>query len=212
MSGKQKPSAELDFLTSLEQGEVTTQMRLSERVSVSVGLINALLKRAMRKGYVKAKSAPYKRYAYYLTPKGFAEKSRLVAEYLETSLDFFRMARQDYSESLGRARAAGMRRVVFMGSGELAEIAFLAAREDDGTEVVAIFDRETNSDALHGIPVVRSLDDLPEVDGVLITDARTPQRMFDLARERFDDSKVLAPPFMRITRTPPDFKPKVGRP
>lgn len=208
MSGKPKISAQLDFLTSLEQGEVTTQMRLSKRVSVSVGLINALLRRAMHKGYVKAKSAPYKRYAYYLTPRGFAEKSRLVAEYLETSLDFFRMVRQDYGESLARARVAGMERVAFAGGGELAEIALLAAREA-GIAIVLVFDRETNSEAFHGMPVVRSIEDLSGVDAVLITDARAPQQVFDLVRSRFDDPQVLAPPFLRIARTLPDFKAKV---
>jgi DNA-binding MarR family transcriptional regulator len=89
------PSAEIEFLTSLEEGTVISQMTLSQRINVSVGLINALIKRAVRKGYVKVKSAPYKRYAYYLTPKGFAEKSRLVAQYLEISLGFFRQARQE---------------------------------------------------------------------------------------------------------------------
>lgn len=209
MPSKPKTSAELDFLTSLEQGEVVTQMHLSKRVSVSVGLINALLKRAMHKGYVKAKSAPYKRYAYYLTPRGFAEKSRLVAEYLETSLDFFRVARQDYSDVLARGRASGVARVAFIGSGELAEIAFLAAREV-GVDVVWIFDRETNGDAFHGIPVARSLEGLSSVDAVLITDARGPQRAFDFACDCFDDSRILAPSFLRITRAPPRLRARVA--
>ena len=54
----------------------------------------------MKKGFVKAKAAPYKRYAYYLTPKGFNEKSRLVAQYLEVSLDFFRTARTPIHRAL----------------------------------------------------------------------------------------------------------------
>src|SRR3546814_4310673 len=59
---------------------------------------SALLKRCAAKGLVKIQNAPARRYAYYLTPKGFAEKSRLVAEYLETSLHFFRGARSQYEE------------------------------------------------------------------------------------------------------------------
>ena len=76
MPSKTPLKTELDILAALESGEVVTQMTLAKRVGVAVGLINALIKRGMRKGYVKARSAPYKRYAYYLTPKGFAEKSR----------------------------------------------------------------------------------------------------------------------------------------
>lgn len=211
MSGKSKVPAELDFLASLEKGEVTTQMHLSKRVAVSVGLINALIKRAVHKGYVKAKSAPYKRYAYYLTPKGFAEKSRLVAEYLEHSLAFFRAARQEYGEAFARARASGMRRFAFIGGGELAEIALLAAHEAD-VEIVCILDRETNKDRLFGIAVVRSADDLSGVDAVAITDVRAPQQAFDLVSGRFSDSQILAPALLRVTRTPLDFKPKVTKP
>ena len=71
-----------DFLAALERGEVVAQMTLSKRISVSIGLIDALLRRTIHKGFVKTKAAPHKGYAYYLTPKGFSEKSRLVARYL----------------------------------------------------------------------------------------------------------------------------------
>ena len=39
-------------------------------------------------GRVRSPNAP--RYAYYLTPKGFAEKSHLAAEYLTSSFAFSR--------------------------------------------------------------------------------------------------------------------------
>ena len=210
MSGKFKVPAELDFLASLEQGEVVTQMRLSKRVAVSVGLINALLRRAMHKGYVKAKSAPYKRYAYYLTPKGFAEKSRLVAEYLEVSLAFFRTARMEYGELFARASATGARRFALVGGGELAEIALLAAREAE-IDIAFVLDRETNKDRVHGIPIARSPRQLSGVDAVVITDSRAPQQTFDSMREYFSEAQILAPDLLRIARAPLDFKPKVAR-
>jgi hypothetical protein len=210
VSSKSKVPAELDFLASLEQGEVVTQVRLSKRIAVSVGLINALLKRAMHKGYVKAKSAPYKRYAYYLTPKGFAEKSRLVAEYLEVSLAFFRKARLEYGEQFARAHAIGARRLVLVGIGELAEIALLAAREAD-VDVAFVLDRETNKERFHGVPIARSVGQLSQIDAVVITDSRSPQEAFDAMRKYFAEEKIFAPDLLRITRAPLDFKPKVAR-
>lgn len=210
MASKPKAPAELDFLASLEAGEVTTQVRLSKRVAVSVGLVNALLKRAMQKGYVKAKSAPYKRYAYYLTPKGFSEKSRLVAEYLETSLSFFRVARQEYGELFQRAQRTGARRFVLAGSGELAEIALLAAREAD-LEIVGVFDRGSNEDKFHGVPILRSIEDFGDVVALVITDARAPQQTFDLLKTLFPDQRILTPPLLRVAREAPNFKPKVEK-
>src|SRR3990170_4419518 len=99
--------SELEFLTAVERGDVVTQRSLSKRIGVAVGLINALIKRSMVKGYVKARQAPYKRYAYYLTPEGFAEKSRLVGEYLQSSLEFFRKARTQYAEIFQSTRQNG---------------------------------------------------------------------------------------------------------
>ena len=123
----------LDVLTAVEQGVVVTQAALTKRIGISIGLINALLKRAILMGYVKTRQAPYKRYVYYLTPKGFAKKSRLVAEYLDSSLRFFRSARGQYAELMAAAGKAGMTRLVLVGSGELAEIAVLAAWSEDVT-------------------------------------------------------------------------------
>ena len=117
--------SELDVLTAIEQGAVVTQAALTKRIGISIGLINALLKRAILMGYVKTRQAPYKRYAYYLTPKGFAKKSRLVAEYLDSSLRFFRSTRSQYAELIAAASKAGMTRLVLIGNGELAEIALL---------------------------------------------------------------------------------------
>jgi DNA-binding MarR family transcriptional regulator len=208
MSDKSKILTELGFLAALERGEVVTQMTLSKRMSVSIGLINALLKRTIHKGYVKAKAAPYKRYAYYLTPMGFSEKSRLVAEYLEISLDFFRTARQEYRHLFGQAQAHGMRQIAFAGDGELAEIALLAAREAD-IQVEIIFDQATSREQLYGLSVVRAPDALSSVDAVAITDTRAPQATFDLVCQHFEEPQVLAPPLLHITRTPLDFKPKV---
>ena len=202
---KSKFETELDFLAALERGEVVTQITLSKRIAVSVGLINALLKRAIHKGYVKAKAAPYKRYAYYLTPQGFTEKGRLVAKYLEASLSFFRQARQEYSDVFTHAQSLGMQRIALIGGSELAEIALLAAQEA-GVTVVMVLERSTNKDRLHGISVVRSPDALCSVDGAVITDARTPQVTFELLCKHFAKEKVLVPPLLRVTDVPIDFK------
>ena len=150
--------SELDVLTAVEQGVVVTQATLTKRIGISIGLINALLKRAILKGYVKTRQAPYKRYAYYLTPEGFAKKSRLVTEYLDHSLRFFRSARSEYAELVAAASKAGMTRLVLVGSGELAEIAVLAAWGEDVT-LIGVIDPNANEARRYGLNVLRSLDE-----------------------------------------------------
>jgi DNA-binding MarR family transcriptional regulator len=198
MPNKSDIQTEINFLAALEAGKVTSQMRLSQRIGVSVGLINALIKRAILKGYVKARSAPAKRYAYYLTPKGFSEKSRLVADYLETSLDFFRMARAEYGDIFERLRHCGDNRIILGGRGELTEIALLAAREQ-GLEPTAVFDRETNAEYFHGLTIIRTLDGLKTNDTVVITESRYPQLLVDALQEHQSAVTLLAPSFLQIS-------------
>jgi DNA-binding MarR family transcriptional regulator len=193
-----KSNAELDFLTAIECGEVVTQVALKQRIGVSVGLINALLKRAVNKGYVKVSKVPYRRYAYYLTPQGFREKSRLVAKYLETSLSFFREARSQYGGLFERAEKAGVKRLVLFGGGELAEIALLAAF-GAGVTVVAIVDAQAQAARCHGVPVTKGLTDVDAYDGVVITDARQPQKSYEQLHEQLPETRIFAPALLRIT-------------
>lgn len=193
-----KSDAGLNVLTAIERGEVITQAALKQRVGVSLGLVNALLKRAVHKGYVKVRKAPYRRYAYYLTPHGFREKSRLVAKYLETSLAFFREARSQYAGLFTRAEKAGVKRLVLFGGGELAEIALLAA-SGTGVRAIAIVDEKAQTPLPHGIPVVANLEDADVHDGVVITDACQPQQVYEWLRERLPETRIFAPALLRIT-------------
>jgi DNA-binding MarR family transcriptional regulator len=191
--------SELDILAAVERGEVVTQMDLKHRIGVSIGLINALLRRAIQKGHIKARQVPYKRYAYYVTPKGFSEKSRLVAEYLARSLQFYRLARREYAELIAEARNSGINRLVLIGGGELAEIAVLAAWGENVT-LQAIVDPGTNESQRCGVRVIRSIDEVEVPDAVVITNARAPQRAYEEMLAVLPASRILAPPLLKITR------------
>jgi DNA-binding MarR family transcriptional regulator len=177
--------------------EASNQRALARQIGISVGLVNALVRRAVRKGLIKIREAPARRYAYYLTPKGFAEKSRLVAEYLDYSLTFFRTARQEYADVFSRCAVAGTKRIVLCGAGELAEIATLAV---DGLDVqlVGVLDRETNHVRVAGLPVVRDIAEISGEDMLVVTDGRRPQELYEALVDAVGPSRVLAPPFLRI--------------
>ena len=211
MGDKTGIQTEIDLLAVLERREVVTQTGLAKRLSISVGMVNALLKRVMRKGLVKAKAAPYKRWVYYLTPDGFEEKSRLVAQYLGASLAFYRTARREYRQLFLSGRRMGFRRFVLVGSGEVAEIALLAAREAEA-ELVGILDREANTDRLYGLPVLRSLDEAEAWDALVVAESRQPQKAFDRLCGTVPERQLLAPPSLRIAREPLDFTPPAVEP
>lgn len=191
----------VELLDNVAAQEAANQRALARKLGISVGLVNALVHRAVRKGLIKIKQVPARRYAYYLTPKGFAEKSRLVAEYLDRSLTFFREARQEYSDAFARCASSGHKRVVLCGAGELAEIATLAAFGLD-VALVAVLDSETNQARVAGLPVIRSIDELGPGDVVVITDGRNPQQAYDRLVSALAPERVLAPPFLRISPAP----------
>src|SRR5215468_444390 len=89
----------LGLLNSVDDG-AQSQRRIAEELGIALGLVNAYLKRCVKKGLVKVSEAPARRYAYYLTPKGFSEKSRLTVEYLSASFSFFRQARAECAATL----------------------------------------------------------------------------------------------------------------
>src|SRR3984893_2203604 len=124
-------------LTSVEFDGARSQRRIAAELDVALGLVNAYLKRAIKKGLVKVRQAPARRYAYYLTPQGFSEKSRLTIEYLSSSFSLFRKAKEEYARIFERAHALGFDRIVLAGKSDLCEIAILCAL-DSPISIVAV--------------------------------------------------------------------------
>src|SRR5260370_40344069 len=113
----------LGLLQSVERDGGQSQRRLAAELGIALGLVNAYLKRCIKKGLVKVSEAPARRYAYYLTPRGFAEKSRLTVEYLGFSFSFFRQARAECADIFSAIRGRGFERVVVAGGSDLAQLA-----------------------------------------------------------------------------------------
>src|SRR6201993_3122886 len=129
----------LGLLNSVESDGARSQRRIAAELGIALGLVNAYLKRCVKKGLVKVHDAPARRYAYYLTPQGFAEKSRLTVQYLSDSFSFFRLAKSDCARVLDQAKGRGFSRVVLAGQSDLAEVAILCAVEA-GVAIVALVD------------------------------------------------------------------------
>jgi DNA-binding MarR family transcriptional regulator len=183
----------LGLLESVERDGGTSQRRLAAELGIALGLVNAYLRRCVKKGLVKVAHAPARRYAYYLTPQGFAEKSRLTVEYLSYSFSFFRDARADCAAALAQASACGWRRIALAGVSDLAEISTICALES-GVTIVAVVDAAADVARFIGLPVVTSFADLPEpCDAVLLTDLKDPIRALARAKEHLGAERVLVP-------------------
>src|SRR5215211_4772578 len=125
--GTEQARIMLGLLDSVDRNGAQSQRRLASELGIALGLVNSYLRRCMRKGLVKVRQAPARRYIYYLTPIGFAEKSRLTVEYLSYSFEFFRQAKRDCKVLLDGAKAQGLGRVALAGKSDLAEIASICS-------------------------------------------------------------------------------------
>jgi DNA-binding MarR family transcriptional regulator len=189
----------LAVLNAVHENDKVTQRSLAQEVGVALGLANAFLKRCVKKGLVKVKQAPANRYLYYLTLKGFAEKGRLTAEYLNHSLNVFRRARAEYTQALATCQAEAWYRVALIGVSDLAEVAMLSAI---GTkvELLAVVDRSHHSDKFAGLPVVSDLSALDRVDAVILSGMNGAQDVYEALAGRMDEERILIPELLRVVR------------
>ena len=192
----QSAETTLDLLGAVAEDGNVSQRNLAARLGIALGLTNAVLKRCLKKGLLKVQQVPARRYAYYLTPKGFAEKSRLTAEYLSTSLQFYRSARQEYTALLQYCETRGWRQIVLVGATELAEIVSLAAHGTD-IEIIGVLDPGRNESSFCGFPIIQTLEG-NHPSAIIVTDVTDPQGAFDQLTKIIPAERVLAPPLMRV--------------
>lgn len=183
----------LGLLDAVERGNVT-QRRLSRELGIAVGLVNAYIKRCINKGLIKVQQIPPRRYGYYLTPRGFIEKSQLVTSYFVHSFDFFRRARASCEATLSIAAKAGHKRIGLVGASELAEIAVMVATDINDVEVVTVIDSSIKRSRILGIPVTRRMTAAAgDVDAVMITNIAQSQRAYEDAISVFGIERVYLP-------------------
>ncbi len=203
----------LGLLDAVERGDVT-QRSLSGELGIAVGLVNTYVKRCINKGLIKVQQIPSRRYGYYLTPKGFLEKSQLIASYFVHSFDFFRRARASCEATLTSAAAAGHKRIGLVGASELSEIAVIVATELD-VEIIAIIDNNISKLRLLGIPVIAQISAAAkDVDAVVITGLSEPQALFASAVAVFGAQRVYMPTVLSdmVTRANQPARSAKGRP
>jgi hypothetical protein len=196
------PRVMLELLESVHRDGKGSQRERASEFGVALGLVNAYLNYCVKKGYVRVKKIPTQRYSYFLTPKGFTEKSRLALALISSSFRSFRQARQDYTAAFQTFKAAGFTRVVLMGMSELAEVSLICAAESD-VEIVGIIQPGTADEWFGKVPINASFEDVPGgFDAVIITDLMNPQASFTEAVHLLGHARVQAPPILGIRPLP----------
>jgi len=130
---------QLKLLESIEGRPELPRRKAASKLGVSVKLAHKLLTGLVERGLVHVRKENARRWRYFLTPQGVAEKARLTREFVEFSLEFFRSARRRSAQVCRELSEQGVRRVAFLGLGELAEITLLGVQEW-GLELIDVYD------------------------------------------------------------------------
>lgn len=173
----------VELLGEIERNAYFTQRSAAKELGIALGLMNQYLKRCIAKGWVRASKVSPRRISYFLTPEGFAQKSKMVATYLSRSLNLFREAKEQCEGTLLLCQQAGYKRLALLGESDLANIVMLVGK-DSGLYIQVVPDGK----------------DLKSFDAVLITDVVKPQRAFDAARSMVASSRIFTLKLLHISR------------
>jgi len=112
-------------MDEIDHNGIHSQRELSQRLNISLGLVNTFLKRLVNKGYFKVTTMPRHRVKYFLTPEGLARKAKLTAEYLSYSVHFYRDIKDLLLDKYAQMERNQVKSVLFFGAGEVADLAYL---------------------------------------------------------------------------------------
>ena len=148
---------ELRLLEEIEQDPELSQRQLSRRMGVALVVGNLLLKNLAKKGYIKVTHLSWKRWIYVITPKGMTRKVNLTLSYIESFLGHYRRVKKILKENFNSLTLNKESKVAIVGTGELAELAYLALL-DIGVDEINMFGNENDKHIFLGMNVVSIQD------------------------------------------------------
>lgn len=81
--------SEFQILDNIEKNNTVTQRDIAKNTGMSLGNVNTLIKRLVKKGFLKMERLNAKTIRYILTPKGIKEKAERTYTYIVESYKYF---------------------------------------------------------------------------------------------------------------------------
>jgi len=143
---------ELEILKQIEESPTLTNRTAATRLGVSVKLAHETLKRMVSRGLLHVKKLNSRRWDYFLTPTGIAEKARLTVEFVGFSMEFYREARRQSAQVCRKLSEQNLKTVALLGSGDIAEIVYLGIQEWNLT-LLGVFNNGADKELFMGVNV-----------------------------------------------------------
>ena len=112
----------LRILDLLAEEPYVSQRELSEKVGLSVGLINLIIKRLATTGYIKISNLNPKKVGYFLTKMGLSEQMRRSYYYLNKTIQTYKNVMNRTDQLILNLKEKGHKKFVIVGEGEIADL------------------------------------------------------------------------------------------
>jgi len=181
---------ELAILEKLENNGHLTQRDLSKEVGIALGLVNHLLKKMVKKGWIKIKNIDAKKIKYLITPEGAVEKSSLLYKRVESTIHFYLDAKRVIKEKVEHLKGDGVKSVSIYGINHISEVLFIVLKEL-GLELTYVVEEEKEGEEWFGYNVIGMEEFVENKDSVLIF-ASFDKNEIDRFCKEYEDVKVVA--------------------
>ncbi len=98
------------------------QRDLSRLMSLSLGMVNMLIRRLLSKGIIRIEQLDKRKVQYLLTPKGFSEKMRKSVQYTLKTINSLDLIKEKIHELIVKEYRKGERLFVVLGRSDFAHL------------------------------------------------------------------------------------------
>lgn len=120
---------EFKVMEEVSRDKNLTQRKISQRLGLSLGMTNFIIRKLVNKGYIKIKELNRRKVQYILTPQGFAEKTKKSYRYLLRIIDSLKTMKKKIQQLILLEYEKGKTHFIILGDGELADIIELSLRD-----------------------------------------------------------------------------------
>jgi len=126
---------ELKVIDEISKENSLTQRELSRRTELSLGAVNLIIRRLVKRGLVKTKSLNPKKVEYLLTPKGISEKARKTYDYVVKTIDMVTRVKEEIAKIVLDEFNRGQKKFIILGGNSMADVIELALKGFDYKKV-----------------------------------------------------------------------------
>lgn len=130
-----------------------TQRQIAQHAGFSLGLTNIILKRLVKRGYIKVRQLTPKKMHYILTPNGISEKTKKSYHYIFKTIKEIRNINNRIQSLFQQEYQAGKRKIGIIGDNDLTEIIKLFNRDIGNMEIVWLGGNSLNENT-QGVDII----------------------------------------------------------